>query len=211
MDFDKLFDGSRLPFVLKQAKTLSKEECRAIFCYMEENRPKTMLEFGTQFGCSTGVFVQFSKWLGLDVRIHSWDIRDQVNKICVDRKDFTLHIEDVTGREEKTIIKYCPDMVFLDAHPYCMTKALMLACLKHKINYLTHDVAINLYEDLKIRSKNFTKLNTYGAWELYILTEIFSNSLLVEKRYEDDRAIVEIIRDKYGLSIIKVKHNNADQ
>lgn len=203
--FDELFDQSALPKILGMAKTLSKEECRQIYNYMEEYRPKVVLEFGVQFGCSTAVFLQISKWLELDIELHSWDIVDVIKKACVSKNDFVFHQEDITGHEEEIIVQYNPDMVFLDAHPYYMTKALMTACVKNKINFLTHDVVKNLYDELKIRSDNFQKLDTCGQWELYILAELFSPTLIDMDYFEDDKVEIRCYRDKYGLSIIKVK------
>lgn len=205
MSFDDHFDNSKLASVLKKAKTLSKEECRAIYSYMETHRPKTILEFGVQFGCSTRAFLEMSEWLGLDINLHSWDIVDVIKKACVQRDQFTFHKEDITGKEEEVILKHKPDMIFLDAHPYYMTKALMQVCLKHKINFLTHDVAYRLYEALGKRSQNFQNKDEYGAWELYILAELFSQNLLTDDSYEDDRVRITCIRDEWGLAIVEVK------
>jgi len=205
MGFDELFDSSGLPLVLKQAKTLSKEECRAIYNYMKEYKPKVILEFGTQFGCSTRVFLELANWLGRKVELHSWDIVDQIKPICVDKNSFTFHKEDMSGREEEIVAKYNPDMLFLDAHPYSLTKNLMQVCLKHKINFLTHDVALKLYESLQTRSDNFKNLKAYGAWELYILAELFGDTLLTEDHYEDEKVQIDFTRDLWGLSIILVK------
>lgn len=203
--FDELFDNSKLPEILKMAKTLSKEECRQIYLYMEEYKPKVVLEFGVQFGCSTAVFLQISKWLDLDIELHSWDIVDVVKSSCVNKKDFSFHVEDITGKEEETLLKYQPDMIFLDAHPYHMTKALMKACVKHKINFLTHDVNKRLYDGLEARSGNFKRLETYGAWELYVLAELFSPVLIEEDYFENDEVEIRCYRDIWGLCVVKVK------
>jgi len=53
LKFDELFDKSALPKVIKMAKTLSKEECRAVYGYMQQKKPQVILEFGVQYGCST--------------------------------------------------------------------------------------------------------------------------------------------------------------
>lgn len=205
MSFDELFDNSKLPVVLKQAKTLSKEECRSIYEYMKKNTPKTMLEFGVQYGCSTRVFLEISKWLGLDLDLHSWDIVDAIQSKCVNRKQFTFHRRNVTGKEEKVIAQFNPDLIFLDAHPYKMTKSMMECCLKHKVNFMAHDVSIKIYEALGRRSNNFKKKNTYGAWELYVLVELFGKSLLENDSYEDDKVKISFNRDEWGLAVVEVK------
>jgi len=207
MDFDLLFDRSDLPYVLKQAKTLSKEECRAIYNYFEEYKPKRILEFGTQYGCSTRVFIEISKWFGLDAEVHSWDINCQIRKDCVDRNSFTFHQEDITGKEKHIIDTFRPDLVFLDAHPYELTKNLMTVCIEKDINFMCHDVSVEIYERSKLRSNNFTNKNPSNGteWELYLLKELISKDIINRDFFENDKIIVECVRDRFGLAIIKTK------
>ena len=49
-----------------------------------------------QYGCSTRVFLETAKWLNYKIVLNSWDVLDSVK--CVDKKDFKLHIEDITNR-----------------------------------------------------------------------------------------------------------------
>jgi len=203
LKFDELFDKSALPKVIKMAKTLSKEECRAVYGYMQQKKPQVILEFGVQYGCSTAVFIEMAKWLDIKLQLHSWDLADLVK--CSDRKEFKLHIEDVTGKEEETILKYRPNMIFLDAHPYRLTKKLMLLCLKYKIDFLTHDVAVDIYKELGERTNNFQNKEEYGAWELYILRELFGDKVVTDNEFENEQVRIKMVRDKYGLSIVEVK------
>ena len=207
-EFDELFDGSKLPYILSMAKTLSKEECKQIYIYMEKHKPKKILEFGVQFGCSTAVFLQISKWLGLDIELHSWDIIDIVKSDCVSKKDFIFHKEDITGREDQTIVKYNPDMVFLDAHPYYLTKGLMHSCLDRKIDFLCHDVGLQVFNRAKIRSNNFKdKSNSNMAeWELYLMSELIDKSLLKEDFFENEICKVICCRDRFGIAIVEFKN-----
>lgn len=205
--FDELFDNSRLPNILSMAKTLSKEECGHIYNYMNKYKPSVVLEFGTQFGCSTAVFLQISEWLNLDIDLHSWDIVDQIKPQCVDKLKFKFHKCDITGNEEEIITRYVPDMVFLDAHPYAITKGLMKSCLKHKIDFLCHDISLPIFERAKERSNGFTNTDpsTLAEWELYLLGELISPSLLEDDSFEDNNVSVNCYRDKFGLAIIEVK------
>jgi len=199
-NFDDFFDNSQLPRILKKAKTVSKEEVRGIFEYFQENRPKVLLEFGVQYGCSTRVFYDIAKYLEIDLEIHSWDIEDKVK--FMDKKDFTLHVEDVTGKEEGLFEKYNPDLLFLDAHPYILTRNLVKLALENEVNFMTHDISMNVYEALKRASNNFQNKKVYAAWELYVLEEIFGSEVVTEDVYEDDDVRIEFIRDKFGLCIL---------
>ncbi len=203
--FDDLFDKSPLPIVFKQAKTISKEECRAVYDYMNECRPKTILEFGTQYGCSTCMFICLAKWLKTDIKLHSWDILDQVKGICINKNHFMLHIEDITGKEEEVFQRYKPDMLFLDAHPYILTRNLVKICLRDKIDFMCHDVSLAIINALKARSNNFKDTTIYGAWEPYVLSELIDKKILTDDYYENDQVVVKCIRDKYGLAIVRNK------
>lgn len=201
-DFDTLFNNSCLPNIINKAKTISKKECSALFDYLAKYKPVNILEFGCQHGCSTRVFLEMTKWLDYKVNLHSWDIDNKV--IYIKQKDFTLHVEDLTNKEQN-ILSYKPDLVFLDAHPYELTYNLTKVCLDNKINFMCHDVSFAIIEALKKRSNDYKDKTIYAAWEPYVLSELISDKILTENHYEDDNVIVDCIRDLYGLAIIKNK------
>jgi hypothetical protein len=207
MKFDDFFDNSALPRVLKQARTLVKEECREIFSHMSSCKPHTILEFGVQYGCSSRVFVEMAKWLDLKMELNSWDVVDAVKKDCISKTDFKLHIEDVTGKEKEVFDRYSPDLVFLDAHPYRLTKSIMQECLSRKIDFMTHDVEQFVFDRAKKQSKNFTDFSVYVDWELYILGELISKDLYTKDYYENDLLTAKCFRGHGGggLSIIEFK------
>lgn len=205
--FDKLFDNSDLGRILGMAKTLSKEECRQIYNYMQEHKPKVILEFGVQYGCSTAVFLHISEWLGLDIELHSWDIVDCIKTECVDRDKFSFHSQDVTGKENRIIEEYNPDMIFLDAHPYAITKGLMESCLVNKVDFLCHDVSPAIFERARERTHGFTNKSpeTMAEWELYLLGELISPTLLTEDVFENELLKVKCYRDRFGLAVVEIK------
>jgi len=206
-NFDELFDNGCLPKVLKVNRSLSKEECRNICSYMSENRPKVMFEFGVQNGCSTRAFVEMAKWNVLDdFELHSWDIVDEVQ--CISKDDFHFHLEDVTGKEETIFGKYNPDLVFLDAHPYELTRNIMKICLERKIDFMAHDVVHSIgLQRTCVRTNGFTDLTvkTNANWELYLMGILINTQLWHDDYYEDDVLEVNCIRDSCGLAIVKFK------
>lgn len=207
--FDELFDNSGLKQILKIGRSLSKEECRGVYRYMLEKKPKTMFEFGVQFGCSTRAFIDMAKWANIDLNLHSWDIADELNESkCIRRDQFNFHIKDVTGKEEHIFNKHNPDFVFLDAHPYVLTKNLIEICLKRRIDFMAHDIAqfIGLQRTCE-RTNGFTDLSikTNANWELYLLGVLINTQLWHKDYYENDDLEVKCIRDYCGLAIIKFK------
>ena len=207
MGFASLYADSELPFVLKQAKTLSMEECEDIYNYMDVNRPQTILEFGTQYGCSTRVFLEISKWLDYKVDVHSWDIIDSVQARCVSKQNFTFHLENMEGKEKEMFDLYKPDFLFLDAHAYGMTRKIMQECLKRKVSFAAHDIYLPAFEESKKLTKNFTDFSVYVNWEIYLLGDLISKTLWEVDSYEDEFVRVDCTRKPggYGLAIIKVK------
>lgn len=200
--FDILFDTSCLPDTLKKAKTISKKECESIYYYMKKYKPVNILEFGTQYGCSTRAFLEMAKWIGYKINLHSWDILDSVR--CVDKNEFCFHLEDISKKEE-LLLDYKPNLVFLDAHPYYMTKNIMQICLREKINFICHDVSDDVYNTTKERSKNFSNLSCYAAWESYILQELIYKDILSVTSYENNFLFVDFTIDRYGIAIIRHK------
>lgn len=207
-NFDQLFDDSNSSEILAMAKTLSKEECRQIYYYMGKRKPKKILEFGVQYGCSTAVFLKISEWLGLDIELHSWDILDLVKKKCVNKKDFHFHVDDITGREDKVMSEYNPDLIFLDAHPYHLTKRLMEYCINNKVDFMCHDVSDDIFERAKKRSKGFTDFSssTMAEWESYLLAKLIDPSILKNDFFENEICTVSCYRDRFGLAVTEFKN-----
>jgi len=205
-DFDFLFDNSCLQKVLKVNRSLSKEECKFIFEYMQERKPKIMFEFGVQNGCSSKAFVEMSKWAKIDFSLHSWDIIDVVK--CIRKDEFYFHLGDITGKEKMAFDKYNPNFVFLDAHPYHLTKNIMEICLERKIDFIAHDVVypIGLQRTCE-RTNGFTNLNveTNANWELFLLGILINTQLWHSDYYENDELQVKCVRNSCGLAMIKFK------
>ena len=153
-------------------------------------------------------FLEISRWLGNTLSLHSWDVVDAIR--FVDKKEFSFHKEDITGREEAEFDKYNPQLVFLDAHVYPMTKKIMQICIDRKIDFMCHDVSYQIGVVVAgERSKGFTTgfEKCYAQWELYIMSELFSKKLMEKDTtyYEDDRAKITILKDLYDLAVVEMK------
>ena len=179
--FDTLWDESGLQEIAVQAKTLSKEECRAIYGYLERKRPKVFLEFGTQWGCSAAMFLKMFKWLGLDVEFHTWDVLGAIK--FIDKRHF--HLEDVTGKEAEIIKQYKPDFIFIDCHSYELIGNLIPLCLAQKIDFACHDVG----------SEAITRSEIF--WEYYWLIKLLEGN---------NNVITTCVKDRYGICVVEYKN-----
>lgn len=199
--FDNNFDSSVLPAILRRAKTLSKEECRVAFNYMEKYRPRLLCELGTQYGCSTRAFLEMSKWLGLDLIIHSWDVLDTVR--CIDKKDFFYHLEDISGHELEWLETYKPDFIFFDCHIFALLKTAIKLCLYNKIDFMVHDMA--LYERASRESDNFQNFNVVTQWEAFLIPELIDKSLLTVDYFENNSLTAICCRERFGICSVVMK------
>ena len=147
-----------------------------------------------------------AKWADLDFELHSWDVMDVLK--CISKEEFHFHIEDVTGKERETFDKYNPDFVFLDAHPYQLTKNIIEICLERKIDFMCHDVdyrvglqrtcdRTNGFKDLRVK--------TNANWELFLLGTLINTQIWHDDYYENDKLEINCIRGGCGLAIIKFK------
>jgi len=206
-DFNNWFDSSCLPNILTKAKTLDKKECFEIYKYFLQYRPLIIFEFGVQYGCSTRFFLELSNHLNLNVVLHSFDIKNNVK--YAEFKQFFMHIQDITEHVDSVFKELPkPDLVFLDAHPYQLTKNIMKKCLKNQINFMTHDVSQEIGKiRASKRTNQFTNFSpsTGAEWELYTICELISQDLWTSTSYHNDKIDVKIITGKYGLAICQHK------
>ena len=205
LNFDYLFNQSGLSQMLSKAKTLSKEECRLLFEYVSRKKPRTILEFGTQYGCSTKVFLEIAKWLGIPLILHSWDIIDVVKEVS--KRDFIFHLENVTGRELPIIEEYQPDFVFLDGISFELAKNMMNICLSKKIDFMLHSITRALYERVRIASNNFTFFDMYVPWESYLLVKLAGLDMLDKDFFENSEFKITCRKELYGVCIVEMKNH----
>ena len=134
--------------------------------------------------------------------------RSNLRELLEEFPNINIIAEAENGRIAiEKIRKEQPDLVFLDAHPYDLTKNIVNECLSRKINFMCHDVSYNIGHDVaKKRSKNFNqKRGTDAQWELYVLCELIDEKLWQEDYFENNDLIYERDQDKYGLGIVTHK------
>lgn len=190
-EFDEFYEKSCLPMATQEVKTLTKKELGLVYEYMKRKKPEKILDIGTQTGCSAIAFSEISNALDLEAEVHSWDVLDCRYSAFVFLYNF--HQEDLTGIVSKTLEKYAPDFVYLDAHPFWLTFNFIDRCLYQKIDFLLHDISLDHFDLLKDR------------WELPLLGALVSPKIWTQDVYEDDRVKVTCCRDRFGVAIVEVK------
>jgi hypothetical protein len=199
----KIWQDNEIAKMTDVVKTLSFAESSFIFKYIEKHKPKVILEFGTQHAVSTRIFYEICKSFGYEPTIHCFDIVDEIKYISKDKIIF--HQEDITGIELAVINELTPDLIFLDAHPYELTSNLVDICLAQKINFMAHDVSLEIHERARVQSDNFQNKSKYTNWELFILMEKINNDLDKLNHYSNEEMAINIIRDRFGLAVIEFK------
>jgi hypothetical protein len=200
-----------------QAKTLHKDEQRILHQYISYKKPKIIMELGHQYGLSAAFFIDTTVALGLKTHIHSWDVMiPLMGRPLSCSSNFSLHLENITGKEKDVLDFYKPDFLFLDAHAYKLTRNLMKECLHRGIDFVCHDVRLDILADLKKTTNNFQKREGMDmcAWEVYLLGELIHKDLWEKDNYEDDLVRVScyrqpidkiVIERAYGIAVIESK------
>jgi len=173
---------------LSLAKTLTMPEVLFLAEYLEKKRPKRILEFGTQYGCSAFAFKKISDRFDLGIEVHSWDIHDQRKPELKDA--FTFHCENFMNIN---FMIQDDDVLFLDAHDYRLTSYLMHNCIDCKRDFMCHDVSSDSFD---IRRRE---------WELPLLGELIHPAVWTEDHYENKDLTVDKLVDKFGVAIVRHK------
>ena len=199
----KIWAENNISQMTDVVKTLSFTESSFIFNYIAKHKPKVIFEFGTQHAVSTRIFYEICKSFGYEPTIHCFDVVDEIKYI--DKDKIVFHHEDITGREQQFISDLKPDLIFLDAHPFQLTSNLVDICLAEKIDFMAHDVSLEIHERARVQSDNFQNKGKYTNWELFILMEKIDKDLDKLDHYSSAEMTIDIIRDRFGLAVIEFK------
>lgn len=160
---------------LGEWKTLSTEEAFLLCLAMSLTRPRVIVELGTQYGKSTRRLVDLADFLGLDSRIISYDVVDELEYVGRDEIDF--HLQDLTGAFRTEVLdKFGSGLVFSDAHPYALLSEVVRETSSHYGNWMlaVHDCGPGLCNPhMPISREDPAITGNTGLWERHILAEVF--------------------------------------
>jgi predicted O-methyltransferase YrrM len=189
---------------LSELKTVCFEEAFLLGVALETIRPRSVVEIGTQHGKSTRRILDMIAWFGLDCRLVSFDIEDQVRFFRLDEAELVLN--DVTGRfREEVLLTRQPQLIFLDAHPYALVKEVITATMAANDCVLAiHDCGPGLCNPRMTLARDDPKITSMtGVWERHVLAEIHGVDDPLSPKLD------ELATSTYHLRIFQTPHGLA--
>ncbi|MBI3862381.1 MAG: glycosyltransferase family 4 protein [Planctomycetia bacterium] len=160
---------------LGELKTLSTEEAFLIGILLSLARPAVIVELGTQHGKSTRRLVDLQNFLGLGLRVVSYDVTNELQHVGRDEIEFCL--EDLTGRFRSEVLdQFTGGLVFCDVHPYPLLSEVVRETAEHPANWAlaVHDCTRGLCNPRMLIGRDDPHINSdTGVWERYVLAERF--------------------------------------
>lgn len=192
--------------LLGERKTLSLEEAFIICIIVGLFRCKTIVEIGTQYGRSTRRIIDIKNSLGIDGKVVTFDIVDQVKYFTPN--EAKLILKDVTWSFRSDVLDpYKPDFIFLDAHPYHLIKNVVQGVLEERTCILAiHDCSRGLCNPKMTLSKDDPNVTSdTGCWERHVLAEIFGIEDPLSPKLDYFRSsthLLKIFETPHGLAVI---------
>ncbi len=182
-----------------EVKHLSTEEAFIIYCLLQRYPVSSIVEIGTQFGKSTRRLIDIKKRLGLNIPVHTFDIKDMVKYFTSD--EATLHVKDVTHSFKKDVLDAFPSgLLNVDVHVY----ALLENIFRHVIEdgrwlVAIHDCGMGLYNPhMPFRhSQSEFITSTSGVWMRHVLAKVFD---------APQEKLADCTKNGYRLRIFGTQH-----
>lgn len=193
--------------LLNELRSLSYENLAVWIATLEEVRPKCIVEFGTQTGCSTMIIARLCRYLGIRTRIITINIKDE---LVYRDLDVEYVIEDLTGKLDSVWERWNPDIIFQDAHMYHLIHQQLLEGEKHRHTlHLFHDVGFRLFQHPMTIPLEAVPTGTTGSWERHVLA-LYAPELLnvATRQFSDDKVKIHIFDGcadsrEYGLGVLR--------
>lgn len=192
---------------LGEYKTLCFEEAFLLSLALAAERPRTIVEIGTQHGKSTRRLIDLKNLLGLDGKIVCLDVADVVRHFAPAEAE--LMVENVTGRfAERVLRTYAPGLLFLDVHAYPLLREALVETLADPGRWLValHDCGRGLCNPRMTLAKDDPNVSSStGVWERHVLAEVFGVADPLSERLDDLETATRRLRifsTPHGLAVI---------
>jgi len=191
---------------LGEYKTLNTEETFIIFIIMKLYKLETIVEIGTLLGKSTRRIIDIKTTLKQNILIKCYDIVNSVQYFKP--SEAQLILKDITNSIKKDVIDNykTPTLIYLDAHPYDITKNVILETLQSDNHFLIiHDCGEILCNPQMTISRNDPITSITGHWERYVLADVFGLSNPLDKLLniqETQRHKMRVFSTLHGLCAI---------
>jgi acetyltransferase-like isoleucine patch superfamily enzyme len=196
-------------YLLHQYKSLSYENLAVWVAMLQSKRPKCILEFGTQTGCSSKIIARLCRRLGLETRIVTINVRDEL----IHRDPHIEYvIDDLTDKMNVVWKRWDPDIIFQDAHMWHLIQNQITEGTRHRHTlHVFHDVGFRLFKKRMNISIDDVPTGATGSWERHVLAEYAPRLLETAVRdFEDNDLRIRIFdgcsdSNEYGLGILEFK------
>jgi hypothetical protein len=205
--YQRLHRERRYEVRFGERKTLNLEEAFALYAFLDIARPeRPIVEVGTQYGRSTRRILDMLAALGMSNQVVCFDVEDQVRHFRADEAG--LRIEDLTDRFREALLEpLAPALVFLDAHPYRLTREAITDVLERDDCVLAiHDCGRALCNPNMALDRDDPHITSAtGHWERHVLCEVFGVDDPMQgdiDHRETPSHVLRILQTTHGLGVI---------
>lgn len=204
-DFLNIGDTAK---ILGKYKTQSHENITVWIAALLELRPKCIVEFGTQTGCSSLVLARLCRFLGVKSKIVTINIVDELKHRD---RDVEYVINDFTGNIGQVWKRWNPDIIFQDAHMYYLIKEILDESEKKHRNtmHFFHDVGHRLFKNPMSIPYEAIPTSATGSWERHVLA-LYDDKILKQdvRSINNSKVKVHIFdgcadSQEFGLGVLR--------
>ncbi|MEM6885407.1 MAG: hypothetical protein AAF571_10275 [Verrucomicrobiota bacterium] len=193
------------------AKTIDLAEGFAMWCLICSEKPRRVVELGTQYGISGRLWKEALKKYVPEHELILCDLEDQRTLIGDDECTF-LEGDGVECLHE-AFKRGDVDLLFNDAHPYLLIRDSVNVAIAHKVPaYAFHDTGCQhprgpyhpefytMTEEQKI--EHGMNYKDYGHWERHLIGAIFDERALNQDFCQSDEASIQTFDSLFGFSAV---------
>lgn len=192
------------------AKTLDVAEGFAVWALVKHERPRVVVELGTQRGLSARLWKEALNAYVPDHQLILCDLEDYRAFIADDEATFLRGDARVTLAE--IFASRQVDLLFNDAHPYDLIKWSVAEALSRNVRILAfHDVgyhhprAVARPETAQVpvdeRSRHGDDYRQHGHWERHVMAELLDPRIAERDSVETDSMRIEIFDSLFGFGV----------
>lgn len=201
-------------YKLGELKTLCFEEAFILHAIFSVYRPQVVVEIGAQHGKATRRMLDSLALLGLEARVVTFDVLDQVEYF--QPREAELIVDDVSGHfRERVLDRFNPDVVFVDVHRYGLLEEIVRETDQQSGRPVVaiHDCGSGLCNPHMTISKDDPGVtSSTGTWERHVLAAHFGIGDPLSGELDDARSVshrLRIFSTPHGLGLLIPQRGQA--
>jgi hypothetical protein len=193
------------------AKTLDVAEGFALWALVKHQRPRVVVELGTQYGISARVWKEALKRYVPEHKLILCDLEDK--RKFIDDGESTLLLGDARDTFKEIFAQYQVDLLHNDAHPYDLVRWSVEEGIRHNIPIFTfHDVGgtqlrggpfkpASAALSVEERRKHGENYGEFGHWERHVMAEIFDQRIVSQDFVMTPEWRMQIFDSLFGFGV----------